>query len=99
MIKEENLELIDRASFMTHLFNDIRAEKNTDDVNFGTTITLYDLIRRLCSFPTVNGQEAEWIPDDTSWRCSWCTSKCFYDASGAKVRTRYCPCCGRRMRR
>ena len=51
MIAEKELELIDRASFMKHLFNDIRAEQGTDNVGFDTTITLYELTTKIYGFP------------------------------------------------
>jgi hypothetical protein len=99
MIKEQELDLIDRASFIKHLFNDIRAEQGTDNVGFDTNITLYELITKIYSFPAVNHAEAEWIPDGKNWKCSWCTMGVLRDDSGALVRTRYCPRCGRLMRR
>lgn len=99
MIAEKELELIDRASFMKHLFNDIRAEQGADNVGFDTTITLYELTTKIYGFPAVNREEAEWVPDGKSWKCSWCTMKVLRDDSGAPVRTRYCSRCGRFMRR
>lgn len=99
MIKEEKLELIDRTSFLNHLISEIGAEQGTDCVSFETTITIYDLFRKLCSFPIVNEVKAEWVKDDAGWHCSWCTMRVLRDNSGALVRTKYCPRCGRRMRR
>ena len=99
MIKEEKLELIDRASFLNHLMSEIGAEQGTDSISFGTTITVYDLLRKLYSFPTVNEVEADWVKDDAGWYCSWCRMGVLRDDSGALVRTKYCPRCGRRMRR
>ena len=97
MIKEEKLELIERGSFMKYLTTKLQAERG-ETIGFNTQISLYDLMSEICSFPTVNNQEANWVKDDEGWYCSWCTNRCFYDASGARVRTRHCPCCGRRMR-
>lgn len=99
MIKEKKLELVDRGSFMSYLVSEIGAKENRSDVGFNTTITLYDLTRKLFSFPTVNEQEAEWIKDSVGWHCSWCMMGVLRDDSGALVRTRYCPRCGHRMRK
>ena len=99
MIKEEKLELIDRVSFLNCLMTDIKADQGTENISFGTTITLYDLTKRLWSFPVINGAEADWIKNEAGWHCSWCTMKVLRDDSGALVRTRYCPRCGRRMRK
>ena len=99
MIEEKKLELVDRGSFMNYLVSEICAQEKGSDVGFNTTITLYDLTRKLFSFPTVNEQEAEWIKDSVGWHCSWCMMGVLRDDSGALVRTRYCPRCGRRMRK
>jgi hypothetical protein len=99
MIEEKKLELVDRGSFMNYLVSEICAQEGGSDVGFNTTITLYDLTRKLFSFPTVNEQEAEWIKDSAGWHCSWCLMGVLRDDSGALVRTRYCPRCGRRMRK
>lgn len=99
MIKEKKLELIDKGGFMNYLISEIGARQNDADVGFNTTITLYELTRELYSFPSVNEQEADWIEDKTGWHCSWCLMRVLRDDSGALVRTRYCPRCGRRMRK
>lgn len=99
MIQEKKLELVDKGSFMNYLVSEIRAQEGGADVGLNTTITLYDLTRKLFSFPAVNEQEAEWIKDSIGWYCSWCLMGVLRDDSGALVRTRYCPRCGCKMRK
>lgn len=99
MIQEKKLELVDKGSFMNYLVSEIRAQEGGSDVGLNTTVTLYDLTRKLFSFPSVNEQEAEWIKDGVGWHCSWCMMGVLRDDSGAPVRTRYCPRCGRKMRK
>lgn len=98
MVKETKRELIDKQEFISYIRKYIWRVYQVESLDLRLSVT--EFFALLHGAPVVE-ENAEWIyqSDKNHWICSWCTMRAFCDDSGAIVRTKYCPCCGRKMRR
>ena len=89
MIEQKRKELIDREELRQKVV--MKIMDRDGQALFGSTLTLKEFSDIFYSIPPVEEEEAMWIFDTIHWICSVCGSGCMYP-------TRYCSCCGRRMK-
>jgi iron only hydrogenase large subunit-like protein len=90
MIAEEKKDLVDRREFYQAV---TKKMEQKGGANLDTTLTLREIVEIFKELPAHDELSAEWIKESDKWVCTWCSM-----GSHAPYTTKYCPCCGRRMK-
>ena len=90
MIAEEKKDLVDRREFYQAV---TKRMEQKGGANLDTTLTLREVVEIFKELPAYDELSAEWTKESDKWVCTWCRM-----GSQTPYATKYCPCCGRRMR-
>ena len=90
MIAEEKKDLVDRREFYQAV---TKRMEQKGGANLDTTLALREIVEIFKELPAYDELGAEWIKEDDKWVCTWCRM-----GSPASYATKYCSCCGRRMK-
>lgn len=88
MIRDDR-DLISRRDFYYYVSKRMAEKGHVLDSN----LTLREVLEIFEQMPTQDELSAEWIKENDKWVCTWCRM-----GSYVAYTTKYCPCCGRRMK-
>ena len=89
MIEQKKKELVDKEEIRQRVV--MKIIDRDGQALFDSTLTLKEFSEIFYSIPSVEEEEAMWIFDTIHWICTSC-------GSGSMYPTRYCSCCGCRMK-